>query len=240
MPTIPNIRPFNTRYVIRDRSSRYTPELLRTHRTAQASYAYINRQNSVDEWGPTPNWASRSDLAAAGRSTSARAAGPKLAGISLWAQADENAARDRPDEPTIAHCVGSLPRHEDLAFWRNLIEGFAEDYLVARGMVVDWAIHHQAESDDQRTHISSSPCEDTIRSTAIMARFARTGCGRTILANASPSGGGNGPVSYRPNMSWQQRCKNPAEIVSAPSTGKTPGAEHPEYRVACYCFRRIG
>jgi len=41
MTTIHNIRPFNTRYVIRDRSSRYTPELLRTHRTAQASYAYI-------------------------------------------------------------------------------------------------------------------------------------------------------------------------------------------------------
>ena len=93
MTTIHNIRPFNTRYVIRERSSRYTPELLRTHRTAQASYAYINRQNSVDEWGPTPNWASRSDLAAAGRCAPARAAGPKLAGISLWAQADENAAR---------------------------------------------------------------------------------------------------------------------------------------------------
>ena len=149
MTTIHNIRPFNTRYVIRERSSRYTPELLRTHRTAQASYAYINRQNSVDEWGPTPNWASRSDLAAAGRCAPARAAGPKLSGIALWAQADENAARYRPDEPTIAHCVGSLPRHEDLTFWRNLIEGFAEDYLVARGMVVDWAIHHQAESDDQ-------------------------------------------------------------------------------------------
>ena len=149
MTTIHNIRPFNTRYVIRERSSRYTPELLRTHRTAQASYAYINRQNSVDEWGPTPNWASRSDLAAAGRCAPARAAGPKLGGIALWAQADENAARYRPDEPTIAHCVGSLPRHEDLAFWRNLIEGFAEDYLVARGMVVDWAIHHQAETDDQ-------------------------------------------------------------------------------------------
>ncbi len=149
MTTIHNIRPFNTRYVIRERSSRYTPELLRTHRTAQASYAYINRQNSVDEWGPTPNWASRSDLAAAGRCAPARAAGPKLGGIALWAQADENAARYRPDEPTIAHCVGSLPRHEDLAFWRNLIEGFAEDYLVARGMVVDWAIHHQSEGDDQ-------------------------------------------------------------------------------------------
>ena len=27
----------------------------------------------------------------------------------------QNAARYRPDEPTIAHCVGSLPRHEDLS-----------------------------------------------------------------------------------------------------------------------------
>ena len=149
MISIHDTRPFNTRYVIRERSSRYTPELLRTHRTAQASYAYINRQNSVDEWGPTPNWAARSDLAAAGRCAPARAADPKLSGIALWAQADDNACRYRPDEPTIAHCVGSLPRHEDALYWRNLIEGFAEDYLVARGMVVDWAIHHQAATDDQ-------------------------------------------------------------------------------------------
>ena len=106
MTIIHNIRPFNTRYVIRERSTRYTPELLRTHRTAQASYAYVNRQNSVDEWGPTPNWASRSDLAAAGRCAPARAAGPKPVS---YTHLDVYKRQDRDRPAAICHGGGYVP-----------------------------------------------------------------------------------------------------------------------------------
>lgn len=38
---------------------------------------------------------------------------------------------------------------EDVAGWRNLIEGFAEDYLTSQGMVADWGIHYRPRADDQ-------------------------------------------------------------------------------------------
>lgn len=142
-------RPFNVRYAVHQHSGRYTPELLRTHRTARASWLYIHRQHGIDTFGPTPDWSRRDDLAAHGRSAPARANHPSLDGIGLWDEADRHAASIRPDEPVCAHAVGSLPIGEDVVGWRNLIEGFAEDHLTSQGMVVDWAIHHRAASDDK-------------------------------------------------------------------------------------------
>lgn len=142
-------RPFNLRYVVRDRSDRYTPELLRTHRTAKANWLYIHRQHGIDELGPVPDWSDRNDLVDYGRCAPSRASDPALDGIALWERADGHAAAMRPDEPTCAHAVGSLPLGQDVAAWRNLIEGFAEDHLTSQGMVVDWAIHHRAGAGEQ-------------------------------------------------------------------------------------------
>jgi hypothetical protein len=140
-------RPFNIRYAVHQHSGRYTPELLRTHRTARASFHYITRKHGADLVGPTPDWSARDDLLASGRCAPARVDHPSLDGIGLWDQADAHAAVIRPDEPVCAHSVGSLPVGEGLAGWRNLIEGFCEDHLVAQGVVTDWAIHHREVLD---------------------------------------------------------------------------------------------
>lgn len=143
-------RPFHTRYAVQQHGGRYTPELLRTHRTAKASWLYIHRKHGIDDFGPTPDWSLRTDLVAAGRCGPRRADDPSLDGIKLWIEADRHAARYRPDEPVCAHSVASLPLHEEVSGWRNLIEGFSEDHLSSQGMVVDWAIHHQAEGAGRR------------------------------------------------------------------------------------------
>lgn len=136
-------RPFNVRYAVHQHSGRYTPELLRTHRTARASWLYIHRQHGIDMVGPTPDWSKRDDLIDYGRCAPARASHPSLDGLKLWDQADRYATNVRPDEPVCAHAVGSLPVGESVAGWRNLIEGFCEDHLTSQGMAVDWAIHHR-------------------------------------------------------------------------------------------------
>lgn len=142
-------RPFNIRYAVHERSGRYTPELLRTHRTARASWLYIHREQGTDLFGPTPDWTNRDDLVVHGRSAPARANHPSLDGIGLWDQADMHAARYRPNEPVCAHAVASLPQGSDVPAWRNLIEGFCEDHLSSQGMVVDWAIHYRPAIDEQ-------------------------------------------------------------------------------------------
>lgn len=136
-------RPFNIRYAVHQHSGRYTPELLRTHRTARASWLYIHRQHGIDTFGPTPDWSRRDDLVAYGRCAPARAGHPALDGLGMWDQADRHAAAIRPDEPACAHAVASLPLGDGVAGWRNLIEGFCEDNLSSQGMVVDWAVHHR-------------------------------------------------------------------------------------------------
>lgn len=142
-------RPFNIRYAVHQHNGRYTPELLRTHRTARASFLYIHRQQGIDLVGPTPDWSVRDDLVASGRCAPARANHPALDGLGLWDQADTHAATIRPDEPVCAHAVGSLPIGAGVAGWRSLIEGFSEDYLTSQGMVVDWAIHQRAADEDR-------------------------------------------------------------------------------------------
>lgn len=151
MTTLYHDRPFNLRYAVRQRSERYTPELLRTHRTAKASWLYIRRQHGIDTFGPTPDWSMRDDLVAFGRCAPARANDPALDELGLWERADRQASEIRPDEPVCAHAVGSLPLNEDLAGWRSIIEGFCEDYLTSQGMVVDWAVHHRDAVDGQPT-----------------------------------------------------------------------------------------
>lgn len=144
-------RPFNVRYAVWEHTGRYGAELLRKHRTAKASWLYINRQRGIDDVGPTPDWSQRDDLIAAGRVAPGRANDPALDGIGLWTRADSHARNYRPDEPACAHAVGSLPAHMGKDEWRNLIEGFCEDHLAAQGMVTDWAIHHRAcyEGNDE-------------------------------------------------------------------------------------------
>ena len=149
MTTLYHDRPFNIRYPVRELSGRYAPELLRTHRTAKASWLYINRQHGIDDYGPTPDWSRRDDLVAGGRCGPQRANIPSLEGIKLWIQADRHAVMYRPDEPVCAHAVGSLPLQEGADGWRNLVEGFCEDHLSSQGMVVDWAIHHR--TGDEKT-----------------------------------------------------------------------------------------
>lgn len=140
-------RPFATRYAIWSNNGRYTADLLRAHRTARASWLYINRQQGIDDVGPTPDWSQRNDLVAAGRVGPSRASDPVLDGIALWVQADGHARASRPDEPACAHAVGSLPIGKSRAEWRHLMEGFCEDHLTAQGMVADWAIHHRAAGE---------------------------------------------------------------------------------------------
>lgn len=146
MSIIHHARPFNVKYAIWEQTGRY-PDQLRTHRTAKASWLYINRQHGVDDVGPTPNWATRDDLVASGRCGPQRSLDPALDGLGLWTMTDELARRIRPDEPVLAHAVGSLPMHEGKETWRNLIVGFCEDFLTAQGMVVDWAIHQRDARD---------------------------------------------------------------------------------------------
>lgn len=147
MQTLYYDRPFNLRYSVWQNGGRHAPALLRTHRTAKAGWLYIHRRHGIDDVGPTPDWSRRDDLVASGRCAPARGTDPALAGLELWTQADQHARRFRPDEPTCAHAVGSLPLGESVDGWRNLVEGFCEDYLTSQGMIVDWAIHHRPERD---------------------------------------------------------------------------------------------
>lgn len=149
MPILYHTRPFNMRYVVWQASGRQARELLRTHRTAQASWLYINRLHGFDDVGPLPDWSQRDDLVAFGRCGPQRANDPTLDGANLWSQADRHGKIIRPDEPVCAHAVASLPLGDDAAGWRNLIEGFCEDHLTSQGMIVDWAIHCRDATDTE-------------------------------------------------------------------------------------------
>lgn len=148
MQTLYHTRPFNLRYAVWQHGDRYAADLLRTHRTAKASWLYIHRRHGIDDVGPTPDWSRRDDLVASGRCAPARGSDPALDGVALWTEADRHARVFRPDEPACAHAVGSLPLGESVEGWRNLIEGFCEDHLTTQGMIADWAIHHREERDD--------------------------------------------------------------------------------------------
>lgn len=150
MISIHQSRPFNTRYAIWAPAGSVADEQRTTHRTAKCNYWYITRQHGIDEVGPVPNFATRTDLVAHGRVGPARANDPALDGVKLWALMDEVSRATRPGEATLAHCVASLPIHESASTWRDMVEGFIEDHLASQGMVVDWAIHAQDEAPGQR------------------------------------------------------------------------------------------
>lgn len=143
-------RPFNTRFVIWNSINSCGEDMRSTHRTAKCSYWYINRMHGIDEVGPTPDYTARHDLVDQGRCAPRRANDPALDGIKLWDLMDQVVKTDRPTEATLAHCVASLPIHETPTVWQQLVQGFCEDHLVSQGMIVDWAIHAQDETADQR------------------------------------------------------------------------------------------
>lgn len=140
-PTIQNLRPFNVRWIIRDGESIHGEDRRATHRTAACNYRYIMRQNGVDEFGPTPDFASRGDLLATGRIAPWPGLKEPYAGIAVWEAADEAARYRRPKSPTAIHAVGSLPEDGNPGSWRNIIAEVCEPLLAGRGMIVDWAIH---------------------------------------------------------------------------------------------------
>lgn len=204
MSTLYHDRPFNVRYAVWEQSGRYGADLLRTHRTAKASWLYINRQHGIDDVGPTPDWSRRDDLIATGRVGPRRSQDLSLEGVALWTQADAHARVWRPDEPVCAHAVGSLPTGMDLNGWRNLIEGFAADHLASQGMICDWAIHHRPAANGQpeimphwhglittRVFDRSSPDLGRIRQT-----WVRTDKARRALAQRWWEHSGMYPSSY--------------------------------------------
>lgn len=128
-----------------------TRELLRkTHRTAVASALYITRTEGEDRLGPLPNgyMSKASDLVASGRRHPVQHFPAKYRdGLLIWQEADAAAAVD-PTDAAGVHIVASLPGMAP-GEWPRLIERFVDETLVARGMVVDWALHAQRDDGDR-------------------------------------------------------------------------------------------
>lgn len=142
--TLHERRPFNLRYVVRQPIGPDPEKRRCTHGTALCNYAYIMRENAVDEYGPTPDFSARADLVASGRAGPVRSLKPVWAGRDLWLKMDRLSLERRPDQATAAHMVGSLPIGETVEGWRQIVLAFVEDEIAARGMIADWAIHFQA------------------------------------------------------------------------------------------------
>lgn len=166
--TIHQRRPFNLRYVVRQAGGIHGDDVRATHRTAACNYLYIMRQNGVDEFGPTPDFAARRDLVAYGRRAPIAALGDAYADIKPWIAADDAARVERPDLATAMHAVGTLPPDGDLHSWRTIVQAFG-DHLSDQGMIVDWAIHQL--SDDAGGH--SIPCHCHLLITARRWRLDR-------------------------------------------------------------------
>lgn len=134
--------PFNARPVCAaGRESRSTEGPYATHYTATASYLYINRLSGSDRFGAVPDtYVKRGDLVAAGRCHPVKLPPHLRSGDALWRDADDAAALEGPRGITATHIVADLPR-EERGRWVWLIEHYAYRYLVAKGMIVDWAIH---------------------------------------------------------------------------------------------------
>ncbi len=124
-------------------------ELLRkTHRTAKASWLYINRLEGEDRFGPLPaSYMSKSgDLVASGRRHPLQKFPPQYrTGPLVWEEADAAAAL-HPADAAGVHIVASLPGMAPEQ-WCPLIERFLDDYLVVKGMIIDWAIHAKRDDD---------------------------------------------------------------------------------------------
>ncbi len=146
----PAILPFRAAPILRPDPTDPRRELLRkTHRTAKASWLYINRIEGGDCFGQLPDgyMSKASDLVACGRRHPLQNFPPKFRnGPLIWEEADVAAALD-PADAAAVHIVASLPGMAPEQ-WRPLVERFLDDHLVVRGMVIDWAIHAKRDDDD--------------------------------------------------------------------------------------------
>ena len=141
-------RPFNLRYIVREAGGIHGDDMRMLHRTASCNYRYIVRENGLDEFGPTPDFAARRDLFDHGRCAPVAGHDKAYAGITIWEAADAAARERRPELATAMHAVGSLPLDGDRRSWRAMVEAFGEDHLASRGMVVDWGIHVPPEDNN--------------------------------------------------------------------------------------------
>ena len=140
---------FNARPVCAaGRESRSTEGPYSTHYTAVASYLYINRISGTDRFGTVPDdYVGRGDLVAAGRCHPQQHTPPHLrSGDTLWREADDGAEREGPRAISATHIVADLPGASP-ARWEWLVQDYVYRHLVAKGMIVDWAIHHRNGSD---------------------------------------------------------------------------------------------
>ena len=141
MTSILERRPFNVRYIVRQPSGPDPEKKRCTFGTAECNWAYIMRTNAKDEFGPTPDFASRDDLVANGRAGPMRALRQDWADNQFWRMLDGFSLDRRPDQATAVHMVGSLPIHDTPEQWRQTVISFVEDEISSKGMVVDWGIH---------------------------------------------------------------------------------------------------
>lgn len=143
--------PFNARPVCAaGRESRSTEGPYSTHYTATASFLYINRLSGSDRFGPVPDGCvARGDLFASGRCHPQKLPSRLRSGDTLWREADDAAALEGPRAIAATHIVADLPPDADPARWSWLVEKYAFDHLVDKGMVVDWAIHAPRGNGDK-------------------------------------------------------------------------------------------
>ncbi len=146
---LPAIPPFRCSPIMPPNPADPMRELLRkTHRTAVASALYISRTEGEDRFGQLPSgyMAKAPDLVASGRRHPLQNFPSRYKdGLLIWQEADAAAALD-PTDAVGVHIVASLPGMAPEE-WQRLIERFIDDTLVARGMVVDWAVHAQRDDD---------------------------------------------------------------------------------------------
>jgi MobA/MobL family len=122
----------------------------KTHRTAAATWLYINRIEGSDRLGPLPpTYMSKSgDLIATGRRHPIGKFPPQYrSGRAIWDEADAAAEVD-PEHAAGVHIIGSLPEGEPDTL-RRLVERYLDDHFVTLGMVVDWAIHFKRDEDEE-------------------------------------------------------------------------------------------
>jgi MobA/MobL family len=120
----------------------------KTHRTAAATWLYINRIEGSDRFGQLPpTYMSKADdLVAKGRRHPIGKFPPQYrSGRAIWDEADSAAAVD-PEHAAGIHIIGCLPEGDPDA-WRRLVERYLDDNFVTLGMVVDWAIHFKRDED---------------------------------------------------------------------------------------------
>ena len=123
----------------------------RTHGSATANALYIVREDGVDLFGPTPNFAAKliecPDLVEHGRRGPIGCDAQSISGLDLWQKADAAAISDRPSMPVAYHIIGWLPTAIDEDGWREIIFTFLDQQIVVNGMIADWALHARPDGE---------------------------------------------------------------------------------------------